>query len=151
MALPRPKEKSNPNKENIDPKIHKNKIPPEGQGYNNKIQFETEFDKQVDDIRGEEGNTQHTKGDDMWDVWIVRHDEMHAHESRVENAMMVVIDSAATVGVIGRHEKERFRNRRTAPRVRVRTAIGIVDKDEVGDLDTSHGVLTGYIISEGQS
>ena len=60
VALPRPKEKSNPNKENIDPKIHKNKIPPEGQGYNNEIQFETKFDKQIDDIRGEEVNTTHT-------------------------------------------------------------------------------------------
>ena len=84
----------------------------------------------------------------MWEVWIVGHDEMR--ESRVEHAMMVVIDSAATVGVIGKHEKERVRNRRKAPRVRVRTAIGIVDKDEVGDLDTSHGVLTGYIMDESE-
>ena len=107
---------------------HKNKIPPEGQGYNNEIQFETEFDKQGGNITGEKVDTQHNGEDDMWEVWIVGHDEMR--ESRVEHAMMVVIDSAATVGVIGKHEKERVRNRRKAPRVRVRTAIGIVEGGE---------------------
>ena len=76
VALPRPKEKSNPNKENIDPKTHKDKIPPEGQGYNNEIQFENEFDKQGGNITGDKVDTQHNDEDDMWEVWIVGHDEM---------------------------------------------------------------------------
>ena len=110
MALPRPKEKSNPNKENVNPKTHKIKYPQRGRNITIKIQFETEFDKHGGNITGEKVDTQHNDEDNMWEVWLVGHEEMQ--ESRVEHAMMVVIDSAATVGVIGKHEKGRVKNRR---------------------------------------
>ena len=64
--------------------------------------------------------------------------------------MMVVMDTGATIGVIGKKERGRAKNIRKGKPVRIRTAMGIVMKDMIGDLETSRGVLTGYLVDESE-
>ena len=63
---------------------------------------------------------------------------------------MVVMDTGATIGVIGRNERKQAKSIRKGKPVRIRTAMGIVMKDMIGDLETSRGVLTGYLVDESE-
>jgi hypothetical protein len=83
---------------------------------------------------------------DVYDIYI----STVTHESPYEEASVVVMDSAASLGIIGRHEIHKVVNRRQASKVRVRTAQGITESSEIGDLNTRQGVLTGYLLEQSE-
>ena len=99
-------------------------------------------------------HTKEGEHEDEWDVWLISSEEVHAmHVQAVRggqadalpltHGMMVVMNTGATIGVIGKRERGQANNIRKGKPVRIRTAMGIVMKDMIGDLETSRGVLTG--------
>ena len=74
----------------------------------------------------------------LYDIYV----STVTHEDPYEEGYVVVMDSAATMGVIGRREISKVVNRRGAPEVKVRTAQGITESDKIGDLHTRQGVRT---------
>ena len=66
------------------------------------------------------------------------------------DAMVVVMDSACTIGIRGTREIGKAKNIRKGAEVNIRTANGVVKADKVGDLYTEQGVLTGYLVEESE-
>ena len=61
---------------------------------------------------------------------------------------MIIADNGATDNIIGRGLRGVIRDRRPAPTIRILTASGESESNEIGTVDTELGEFRGYIVEE---
>ena len=134
-----------------------NKVPTDMSGINKQIDEFREHKAQTSTQHTRENMNEYSIDDIVQEVTmlnIVKHDEgspltqAQVDEELQDHALIVVIDSAATIGVIGRRERQHAKNIRKGQPVSIRTVQGMVKKEDIGDLHTPEGVLAGYIVDE---